>query len=285
MKASESNTNTLYYLALLDWRGEILGDKEMKKFAEKIIPDSRESVYGWTTGPLYWPSLEEASNIKIGYYHSRLIFRFHLVKVPTGILGIRKLRMKIGDKIEEFLEDRVIPAMKSYVKKPRVFIYPIFELRNKEVFWKFEKQKSYSLPSTCFYTELDDPKGRRFSWLSALYSKKVKMRVSGAKIITSQMSEWFFWNLVNIVFHEGLYRQSREDDRFPDEGVYPGLENRLEDFASSLMSIFYELSSARVQDLIAKFVLVLTILGILITIAQFVLPWILQTFTPSIPDP
>ena len=287
MKASKFNANTLYYLALLDWREAILSPADMNKFTRDVISSPLPPIDGWITCSLHWPDLEdEVIDIIIGYYHSRLIFRFRLVSVPKNIFGIRRLRIKLEKRVRKFLVDKVIPAMKPYVKKPRIFIYPIFELRSKENFWKFDKQKPYSLPTTCFYAELDDPKGRKFEWLvGSLRPKKVKMRVSGAKIITSEMSNWFFWNLINIVFHEGLYRQSREDDRFRGEKAYPGLENRLEDFASSLMTMFYELSSARVQDLIAKFVLVLTIVGILIAFIQFVLPLFSQLFRPSAPDP
>lgn len=290
MKASKSNPNTLYYLALLDWRGKILSDEEMEKFSRNINLDPQKPKNGWITRQLPWLNLKDkVTDVKIGYYHSRLIFRFRLESVPKDILGMRRLRIELQERVTRYLKDSVIPAMKPYVKKtnePRIFIYPIFELSRKEDFWKFDEQKPYSLPSTCFYTELDDPGSSKFEWLvGSLWPRKVKMRVSGVKIITSEMSKWFFWNLINIVFHEGLYRQSREDGLFKGEGVYPGLENRLEDFASRLMSIFYELSSARVQGLIAKFVLILTILGILITLIQFVLPWVLQNFRFPIPDP
>ena len=281
MKASNSDANTLYYLALLDWSEEILNAEPMKKFTRDIISTPLPSpIDGWSTSSLHWPDLkDEVTDIVIGYYHSRLIFQFRLVSVPRDILGIRSLRMKLEKRVKKFLEDKVIPAMKSHVKKPRIFIYPIFELQSKEPFWKFSKQKPYSLPTGCFYTELDDAKGRKYEWLvGALRPKKIQMRVSGAKIITSEMSNWFFWNLINIVLHEGLYRQSREVNRFKGEGVYSGLENRLEDFASSLMTTFYELSRARIEDLIAKSVLVLTILGIAIAFIQFILPLVLQTF-------
>lgn len=274
MKASKSDANIFYYLGLLDWGADILPPKEMEKFTQDIILSPKSKTDGWNIRELSWPDLEnKIADIEMGYYHSRLIFRFRLVSVPPDIFGIRELRFEIEKKVSEFLAKEVIPKMKAYTKTPKIFLYPIFEVQSKETFWKFDEAKLYSLPTTCFYTELDDPKGRSLEWLvGSLYPKKVKIRISGAKTITSEMSKWFFWNLVNIVFHEGLYRQSRETNKFTGEGVYPGLENRLEDFARSLMNTFYELSSARVQDLIAKFVLVLTILGLFIAFIQFVLP-------------
>jgi hypothetical protein len=183
--------------------------------------------------------------------------------------------------MRDFLIESIIPAMEQYTKNPRIFIYPIFEIQNDEPFWKFDTQKPFSLPTTCFYTELEDPRQGRLSSLSnTLYPRKAKMRVSGAKIITSEMSDWFFWNLVNIVFHEGLYRQSRES-KFKANSVHAGVENRLEDFASNLMTTFYEVSNARAQDLIAKFALSLAILGIILGFIYFIYPLCSQLITPS----
>ena len=143
--------------------------------------------------------------------------------LPKEILGIRNLRFVIEKKIVAYLEENVIPQMSKYSQRPRIFIYPIVEAKNKESFWNFGTQKPYSMPTTCFYTELDDPRQGKLSWfVNSLKPRKIKMRVSGAKIITSEMSDWFFWNLVNIVFHEGLYRQSRESDKIKGLGVHPG---------------------------------------------------------------
>lgn len=273
MKTSKPKANTVYYLALLDWRETILNPEAMTKFTEDIISSPLPPTDGWITCTLDWPDLkDEVTNIVMGYYHSRLIFRFDLVSVPKDVFQVRKLRKRLENEVKKFLTDTVIPAMKSHVNVPRIFVYPIFELQSKEAFWKFSKQKPYSLPTTCFYTELDDPGGRRHAWIfNTLFPKKILIRVSGAKIITSEMSDWFFLNLTNIVFHEGLYRQSREKKRFRKENVYPGLENRLEDFASSLMTMFYELSSSRVQDSIAKYVLALTIAGTIAAILTITL--------------
>lgn len=289
MKALKPNANTVYYLALLDWREIILSPEAMSKFTDDIIPSPSPPTDGWIICPLNWPNLKDkVINMVMGYYHSRLIFRFDLVSAPRDIFEVRRLRKRLENEVRKFLSDTVIKAMKSHVNVPRIFIYPIFELRSREVFWKFSKQKPYSLSTTCFYTELDDPKGRKYGWIyNTLSPKKVQIRVSGVKIITSEMSDWFFLNLTNIVFHEGLYRQTREKERFNKENVYPGLENRLEDFASSLMTMFYELSSSRVQDSIARYVLALTVLGstaAFITIIQYILPWLLQIFRPADPN-
>jgi hypothetical protein len=246
----------------------------MSSFAKDII-SSEPTTHGWYIKKLDWQKkTNKIENTSLGYYHSRLIFQSSLVSVPPDILGVRKLREELENVVKEFLENEVLPRMKSYTPVPRIFIYPIFNLGSDETFWKSNEERTYSLHTTCFYTELDDPKGRRLGWFgNSLRSKKVNIRISGAKIITSEMSNWFFWNLINLVFHEGLYRQSRETNKFVGEGVYPGLENRLEDFASSLIATFHDLTSTRVQDLIAKFALVLTILGILIVIFQIILTW------------
>ena len=302
MKASRSNKgNTAYYLALLDWREKILRPprilrpKELSDFTEEVIP-SPQPENGWsTTKSLTWTGLNDiVKNIKMGFYHSRLIFRLDLKKVPEKLHEIRDIRRKLKERVEDYLNEKIIPSMEKYVKSPRVFLYPIFEIRGGELFWKsFGEQKPYSSATTCFYTKLDDPRGRGW-WLrlplighivSVLFPKEVRMRVSGASIITTEMSSWFFWNLTNIIFHEGLYRQSRSiglsEDLFKAKGTYYGLENRLEDFASRLMDTFNDLSSIRVQGLIAKIALIIAILGFLFTVIQYVYPYIARYFFPA----
>jgi hypothetical protein len=72
------------------------------------------------------------------------------------------------------------------------------------------------------------------------------------------MSHWFFENLVSIIFHEGLYRQTRDkkEGKLPsNRSVYNGLENRLEDFAGKLMTTFHEYSSEYVRRNIQKIAL------------------------------
>jgi len=245
----------VYVLCLIDWETKILSPEELKEFTLKIMQSSSREIDGWTITSLNWPELADIiSNVELGFYHSRMMFKFDLESTPKNIFQVREVRKRLESKIEHFCLKEVIPHAKSYnakAKKPYIFTYPIFELNVQEDLWRFRGQKPYSFPTTCFYTELDDPKG-----------KKVRMRVSGAKIISSDMSEWFFNNLVNIIFHEGLYRQTRDKQRgslLSNESIYEGLENRLEDFASKLMTIFHEFSSEFVRRRIAKIGLVASI--------------------------
>lgn len=254
----------MYYLCLIDWETKVLSPKELEEFTNKIMGSSTQTIDSWKVKTLNWPELADTiSNVELGFYHSRLIFKFDLRSTPKTLLQIREKREKLESKIEDFCSNQVIPAIKSYneeAKEPHIFIYPIFELNILENFWKFEGKKPYSLPTTCFYTELDDPE-----------DGKVKMRISGAKIISSDMSEWFFNNLVNIVFHEGLYRQTRDKKELSrKEPVYKGLENRLEDFASRLMTTFHEFSSEYVRRRIARIAVYASIAGIAIAFATLV---------------
>lgn len=164
-----------------------------------------------------------------------------------------------------FCSQKIAPAIKSYnteAHAPYIFIYPIFELNIQDDFWNFKKEKPYSLPTTCFYTELADLKG-----------KNIKMRISGAKTISSDMSYWFFNNLINIIFHEGLYRQTRDKKNgnlLSKEPVYTGLENRLEDFAGKLMTTFHEYTSENLRRRIAGIALYASIVGIILAIASLI---------------
>ena len=267
------STNHAYFLCLIDW-GKILTDEELARCTEKIIPDADPKVDGWAIRPLDWPKLPELadkiSKAELGFYHSRLIFKFDLQSTPKDLHGIRKFREELESKIENFCVKEIIPIIKSCsqrVKRPFIFMYPIFELNRLEPFWKFKKQKPYSLPTTCFFTELNDPKGL------PSFGRKVKMRISGAKIIASDMSNWFFESLVSIIFHEGLYRQTRDKKRkllaAPTKcKVYKGLENRLEDFADKLMATFHEYSSEHIRHRIAMIALLASIAGITIALAN-----------------
>jgi len=260
---------------LIDW-GKILKDKDLTECTERIIQFPKGQIDGWTIRSLGWSKLPELADdisyAELGFYHSRLIFKFDLKSTPKDLHGIRLLREKLESKIEDFCLKKIIPVIKSYSKsagKPFIFTYPIFELNRLERFWKFEKRKPYSLPTTCFFTQLNDPKGL------PLFGRTVKMRISGAKVIASDMSNWFFENLVSIIFHEGLYRQARDKkrkkltNRMAKRAVYNGLENRLEDFADKLMATFHEYSSEHIRRRISWIALFASVIGILITIANF----------------
>jgi hypothetical protein len=249
---------------LIDWETKILNPEELKDFTDKIIGTSARAIDDWKIETLSWSELSSiVSNVELGFYHSRLIFKFDLRSTPKDISHIREIRKKLESKIEDFCVKKVIPHVKPYIKEPRephIFIYPIFELNIQEDFWRFAGKKPYSFQTTCFFTELDDPKG-----------KKVKMRISGAKIVASDMSEWFFNNLVNIVFHEGLYRQTRKKgELLLEEPVYKGLENRLEDFASKLMTTFHEYSSEYVRRKIQRTALAIAIVAGIFTFISLV---------------
>jgi len=265
----------VYFLCLIDW-GKILKDKDLTECTEKIIHTPERQIDGWAIRSLDWAKLPELadiiSNAELGFYHSRLIFKFDLKSTPKDLRGIRRHREKLESKIEDFCLEKIIPVIKSYSKftrKPFIFTYPIFELNRLERFWKFEKRKPYSLPTTCFFTELNDPKGLLF------FGRTVKMRISGAKVIASDMSNWFFENLVSIIFHEGLYRQARDKERkklpsrMTKRAVYNGLENRLEDFADKLMATFHEYSSEHIRRRIAWIALLASGIGIIFTIVNF----------------
>lgn len=260
----------MYFLCLIDW-GQVLGSKELKKVTDKIIGSPDRTSDGWKIKTLKWSELSDIiSKVELGFYHSRLIFKFDLSSTPKTILDIREQRERLELKIEDYCSINVIPIIRSFSKNsknPLIFTYPIFELNRQEEFWRFNGRRPYSLPTTCFFTKLDDPRRLR------LFGK-VKMRISGAKIIASDMSKWFFENLISIVFHEGLYRQTRDKKTgklSSVEEVYNGLENRLEDFASRLMTTFHGYSSEYVRRNIQWIAFGAAALGIIIAFAGLIL--------------
>jgi hypothetical protein len=263
-----------YFLCLIDWENLNLDSKENQEFANMVLGEGTEVVDDWIVKSLSWSNLDgKVSGIKLGFYHSRLIFQFNLISAPNQLSGIRVLRKKIEKEIEIFCDNTVIKAMKLYrptLREPHIFVYPIFELNRKNYFWDSKFTKPYSMATTCFYTEIDDRS-------SGLLGREVKARISGAKIITTSMSDWFFYNLVNIVFHEGLYRQARDKQNkssayysVSKKSICHGLENRLEDFAGNLMATFHAYSSEYVRRNIQKIALVASIIAIGITSASLV---------------
>lgn len=209
-------------------------------------------------------------DVKLGFYHSRFIFQFSLLSAPNRLSGIREIRKKLEGAIEVFFDSIVIKEMKFYrpeLKQPHIFVYPIFELDHKNPFWKSKFNKPFSMATTCFYTEIDDRS-------SSFRGRKVKTRISGAKIITTHMSDWFFYNLVNIIFHEGLYRQARDkqqNNKPTTKTICHGLENRLENFAGQLMATFHTYSSEYVRRNIQRIAISASVFAILVSIVSLII--------------
>lgn len=264
----------LYFLSLINWQNP-LSYGELNELINYLKTLGETSQLGdWLKIKLDWEKeiCDKISTSELGFYHSRFIFRFKLLVPPKNMTEIRKLREDIENKIEDFfINDKqgVINEIKEKNSNPPyIFVYPVFELNKKAEFWKPIEKKPYSLQTTCFFTELDDPKG-----------KPVKMRISGAQIISTNMSKWFFETLVNIIFHEGLYRQTRDRDflkKYEKKLIYWNLENRLEDFASGLMTIFHQYSSDSRRHKIQKIALVATITGLFLGFLYFICDFIIN---------
>lgn len=260
--------NYFYFLCLINWQN-VLQSRELNEIKNYImgLGDS-EPIGDWIKVDLGWEKeIGTISKSELGFYHSRLIFNFKLQKSPKDIAEIRNIREELEKKIEEFCGDEnkgLIKQIKDKSKSPYIFTYPIFELKRKAKFWDSPKNRPYSLQTTCFFTKLHDLKLRK---------RKVKMRISGAQIIATNMSEWFFETLVNIVFHEGLYRQIRDEkliERDENKLICRNLENRLENFAGSLMTIFHQYSSHYSTRNLQKIALSASVIGIAIGFLYFI---------------
>lgn len=271
----------LYYMCLLDWGGAVLDEATHQNVAHSIMPNI-EPTEGWyiTQGE---DSGLQRHGVKpeflCGFYHSRVILRFELAARPKTISQVREIRQAIEGFTETYLKETIFPKIRIISGiYPKAFIYPVFELNDDCPFWKFGKASPYTFQTTCFYTDLRDPEFPRWSFLQirgiripakAFFPATVKIRISGAKIITSPMSEWFFWNLTNLVYHEGLYRQQREQ-QISSDVVYKGLEVRLEDFADRLMASFSQSITNVVQRTLTWWLVLLTILLIAVTVALII---------------
>lgn len=243
----KKNVNFVYFLCLINWES-LLESEEVNQIKDyisrKAVSNSPEPFGDWIKIDLGWEKkIGIITESKLGFYHSRLIFKFGLQEVPKTITEIREIREELEKEIIDFCGDeekKFIKQIKDRCKTPYIFIYQIFEIEEKAELWKAPEQRPYSLQTTCFFTDLYDPREK------CQKGRYVKMRISGAKLIATNMGKWFFQTLVNIIFHEGLYRQTRDEKfmkRNKNKLIYRGLENRLEDFAKSLMTIFHQYSS------------------------------------------
>lgn len=249
VESKKKNKNVVYFLCLINWKKILKTGKpeQIEKYLENIGILPRK-IGDWKKIDLDWENrVATISKSEIGFYHSRLIFQFLLKEPINSISDVRKIREALEDEIRNFCGDHgegFIANIKDKANKPYIFYYPLFELNKEEKFWKSPDERPYSLQTTCFYTELHDLKKKFIR--NVIKRKDVKMRISGAQVITTNMSDLFFYRLINIIFHEGLYRQTRDEKLNKGhkcELIHGDLENRLEDFASRLMTIFYQYSN------------------------------------------
>jgi hypothetical protein len=269
-------TDLLYYMCLLDWKGVVLDEKTHKVIASVVAPNGQE-VEGWYVLEKK-DSLLKGKGVKpeffLGFYHSRIIFRFELTECPKNISRVREIRQEIENYIESYLKDNILSQLQKLSNiYPRAFLFPVFELNSHCPIWKFGGTSPYILPTTCFYTALSDPKRPRRAWLdipflrtfvTILSPATVQIRASGGKIITSPMSEWFFWNLTNLIYHEGLYRKCREQPKGKAK-VYKGLEEHIEHLADRLLTSFSQSVANVVRVNLNLWLVSLTILLIVVT--------------------
>jgi len=143
----------------------------------------------------------------LGYYHSRIIVSIYVPSMKLeGLQDIRNLRKVLSDSIEIILNDFLEQIKKDPPSHPVKYVrcYPLVEI-GESLFdgviteEQKENQREYGFESTCFYYDIPDVARSRIK------VRKVKMRVSGAKIILSKISDKLFWDLVNLVYYHGLY--------------------------------------------------------------------------------
>jgi len=279
VKSRKKNKNLVYFLCLINWKKILKTGKpeQIETYLENIGTLPRK-IGDWIKIDLDWEKrVDMISKSELGFYHSRLIFQFLLKEPLKNIADVRKIREALEDEIRKFCgdnEEGFIIKIKDKANMPYIFYYPLFELNKEEEFWKSPDERPYSLQTTCFYTELHDLKKRY-----VIKRKHVKMRISGAQIVTTNMSDLFFYRLINIIFHEGLYRQTRDEKlnkRHKSELIQGDLENRLEDFASCLMTFFYQYSSDYYRRGLQLIALWASMIGIGLGLLYFILRLCLQ---------
>jgi|SRR5437016_416534 len=269
--------NAVYFACLLDWKDQLVGAKQ-EQFKASILsaknvtdlgvpsddPNKGKSWPDWQTASLKCTALKSASDALVLVTHSRLIIKFSLRSEIdfNSLKGIREARDELLEVVKNYL--RIVQSEMAKTisfsedQGPRIFFYAIFEMSSG--FWRndsLEGPQPATLSTTCFYTRLPDL-GKRY----VVKPRELRMRISGAMIVTEKMSSWFFWNLSNAVFHQGLYRQERQEsinDRYKMPGVYYGLENRLEVFADHVTNSFYQLLSAKMSARLNQLILYVTI--------------------------
>ncbi|MDO8613760.1 MAG: hypothetical protein Q7R32_13215 [Dehalococcoidia bacterium] len=209
MLGRKRHKNHCYFLCLLDWRNFMLSKAEIDAVAKTIgLPvDPLEPPTGWHVGPCPDIAHDAVRNTTIGMAHSRIVFDFEFKddSALNNFWQIRSIRKELEDQVIAFLEAKAITAMQPILQKrvrdnperggPRIFVYPVLEISSGKGFWKdLSEKKPFNIHTTCFHAHLRDFGGLRgrIAILGKIWGTTVKMRVSGAKIIASEMSNTVF---------------------------------------------------------------------------------------------
>jgi hypothetical protein len=282
-----------YFMCLLNWRDKFVPQKKTQDFEQSILQSNSLRMFGdvidnsmvhcwpdWRSALIKCTKIDSATSALILITHSRLIIKFSLAndKNYRSIAEVRKTRHELEEKVKQYLS-LVRVRMSEAVqfqrgKGPRIFSYATFELSESSLWQQpfVERPQPATLSTTCFFAKLPDL-GKTYLFTP----KQLRLRISGAKIITEEMSSEFFWNLTNVVFHKGLYKQQRDRDGlnvdlgFAPTGIHFGLENRLEDFSEHLIITFSQTQLANQNTRLNQSVLVLTLLALiaaLVTVSQ-----------------
>ena len=150
----------VYFLCLINWQNPLKQWElnELKNYLKSL--DKSSQIGDWLKIDLGWEKEfgNKISTSELGFYHSRLIFRFELKELPKNITEVRIIKENLEDKIEEFFGDEsegIIKEIKDKdAKSPYLFTYPIFELIDTAKFWSPMEKKTLFLTNNMFFYKI-----------------------------------------------------------------------------------------------------------------------------------
>jgi hypothetical protein len=84
VNSKEKKTNYVYFLCLINWQ-TILTSEKLKQIEDYIENEGTtpKKIVDWIKIDLDWENtIKEISKSELGFYHSRLLFKFRLKKQP-----------------------------------------------------------------------------------------------------------------------------------------------------------------------------------------------------------
>lgn len=276
----------VYYLGLIDWRDKILPHREQEKVAKSFLGATTvETADGWFRPPNGTCEDSKGSKFEVGVTHSRIIISQDFQADFADFGAFRDCREKLRRPVEKFLVDganRYLASVEGQQRfgnsppTPFIYVYPIVILDGESKFFADQFKKSWysdtdwKVPfdnsTSCFFVKLSDE--------GIFWASEVFLRVSGASMVigaSNGPSNRFVTQIINLVYYSGLYQMTREkefQETIPaGTRIHFDLERLLERQGAEILRIFTQRSTDEKLARVTRWLVVLTVALVVVTLA------------------
>jgi hypothetical protein len=164
-------------------------------------------------------TLLKDANVKLGYYHHRIILRVtvDIKGEPQVFKSIREIRdrlhLKARELFNESLPRRINKDKKDSQKYPAVeilyvYTYPLIIIHGgKNILEKQIKDELFSIPTSTFFLELPELGGPRL-----IHTNYVRISLPSVIVYCEKdISRSILWDLINSVYYSCLYEKKQQD--------------------------------------------------------------------------